>query len=630
MADFVAVIRKAVDNLAENTPANRGRVYDKARAAIRRQLEAINPPPSDEVIARQLDKLGQAIDEVESEHAEALAADENETDALMAELESMVEKSPVIAQAPPAPEPAPKPQPQPEPEPEPLPEPEPEPAPEPQPEPDAWPVAAPQEPLAPEPRPEEVFAPEPAPQTPEPHAPQPQQPVAQEPLAPDHFTEDHASPEEDFEPLEPEDPVVTARAEPVMFSDPDTYPESDFEQEPDVERELFYDEAGYDQTLASPAAVSRPGDLVGDAHDEHFGLDQSPREPAAAKPLGRGQAARSGKGGKGGLIAIGLVVVFIAALAYAGWSYKDTFVAMFSASPVDTPVAVEETQPEKDTTAEVAPEPAEEPAPVETALVDPVVPEDETKFTQRLGADGSETDPGPAPAPEGSDAVEGRSVAELTDQAPADEGVTEEGATDTTGAPEDATAPAAEPLGVAQKMILYEERLGQQSLEVKNGTVVWTLVNEQPDNGPAEQVIRGEINNPDTGLSALITIKRNTDASLPASHLVEIVFALPPDFAGGSIDQLQRIAFKQTEADQGAPLIAVPAKITQDFYMVALNDLAEARTTNTDLMRQRNWIDIPLVYSNGRQALITLEKGASGTEVFNRALDAWARAEPQN
>ncbi len=105
---------------------------------------------------------------------------------------------------------------------------------------------------------------------------------------------------------------------------------------------------------------------------------------------------------------------------------------------------------------------------------------------------------------------------------------------------------------------------------------------------------------------------------------------MPADFDGGSIDQLQRITFKQTEADQGTPLIAVPAKITQDFYMVALNDLDEARKTNDSLMRDRNWIDIPLVYANGRQALITLEKGASGTEVFNEALDAWARATPQN
>jgi hypothetical protein len=179
-------------------------------------------------------------------------------------------------------------------------------------------------------------------------------------------------------------------------------------------------------------------------------------------------------------------------------------------------------------------------------------------------------------------------------------------------------------------MILYEERLGQQSLEVKDGTVVWTLVSEPSSEGPDSQVIRGEINNPDTGLSALLTIKKNLDPSLPASHLIEVVFAVPQDFPGGSIDQLQRVSFKQTEADQGTPLIAVPAKITQDFYMVALNDLAEAVQANTELMRQRNWIDIPVVYGNGRQALITLEKGASGTEVFNQALDAWARSAPQN
>ena len=399
-------------------------------------------------------------------------------------------------------------------------------------------------------------------------------------------------------------------------------PEFDDEREPDVERELFYDEAGYDQSLGSAVAAGRPDDLVGEAHDERFGLDHTQRNSGAVKPLRR---ATPSKSGKGGWLALVLILGFAGLVAYAGWTYKDTVIAMFSASPVDTPVTAEETPPaDTGTATEAAPEAAEEPAPVETALADPEVPEDETKFTQRLGADGTETDPGPAAGPDTGDSVEGRSVAELTD-GPADESVAEAATADAAVAPEEAAAPASQPLGVAQKMILYEERLGQQSLEVKNGTVVWTLVSEQPDNGPVEQVIRGEINNPDTGLTALLTIKRNTDASLPASHLIEIVFALPSDFNGGAIDQLQRIAFKQTEADQGSPLIAVPAKITQDFYMVALNDLEEARKANTDLMRQRNWIDIPLVYSNGRQALITLEKGASGTEVFNQALDAWAR-----
>jgi len=561
MADFVAVIRKAVDNLPENTPENRSKVYDKARAAIRRQLEAINPPPSDEVMARQLDKLDLAIDEVESEHAEALPADADETDALMAELESMVEKSPVLDE--PAPQPPSSPQP---------------------------PYTA-QQPPSPAQQPSSPSAPPRTPQA-------PPQPVYVE-----------------------REPMEAPAAAPVAAP-------------PEV---------------AAPAApASRPSDLVGEAHDEAFGLGQAPGrsewasrsgEPARGKDTEKPSAPGNGnrnRASRGKGLVVLVLLLLLGAVAYGGWVYKDTLTAMFGPSAIDTPVVDEETPPAEDTAA-VAPDPeVEEPAPEEPAVEDPAstelavvdtVPTDDGKFTQRLNPDGTEIDPGPAPGPAPDDTVEGRSVAELTEDGAAPETAAGPAATETPATSEDAT-PAAQPLGVTQKMILYEERLGQQSLEVREGTVVWTLVSEPSGDGPDEQVIRGEINNPEKGLSALISIKRNTDPSLPASHIVEVVFALPADFEGGSIDQLQRIAMKQTEADQGNPLIAVPAKITQDFYMVALNDLAEARDTNTDLLRQRNWIDIPVVYANGRQALITLEKGASGTEVFNQALDAWARAEP--
>lgn len=548
MADFVAVIRKAVDNLSENTPDNRSKVYDKARQAIRRQLEAINPPPSDEVIAKQLDKLDFAISEVEAEHTEALPADIDETDALMAELESMVEKSPIVA--------------------DPAPETPPASAPAASPAPTPPPVAAPAATLTPPP------------------------PPAAAPAAVASSVPSPAPPQ-----VEPTETVVEDLA--VVDAPP---------------------------VAASPA---RSDELTGPEHDDAFGLDPAPG------PQSSSGSERARSRGGGGVMAI-VLVLFLAGVSLAGWMYKDALIAMVGGA---TGPATETAEPASETVADPAIETAaatpetsvpDEPAPEATPEIEvPATGEPGSdKFTQRLNADGSETDPGPAPGPANVDGVEGRSVAELTDTTPADEAVADENsaeAAETDVTPEDPVAPDAQPLGVAQKMILYEERLGQQSLEVKPGTVVWTLVSEPSGDGPDEQVIRGEINNPDKGLSALLTIKRNTDPSLPASHLVEVVFALPPEFEGGSIDQLQRIAFKQTEADQGNPLIAVPAKITQDFYMVALNDLEEARQTNVDLMRQRNWIDIPVVYSNGRQALITLEKGASGTEVFNQALDAWSR-----
>ncbi|MFP5077253.1 hypothetical protein ACLE20_08080 [Rhizobium sp. YIM 134829] len=290
-----------------------------------------------------------------------------------------------------------------------------------------------------------------------------------------------------------------------------------------------------------------------------------------------------------------------------------------------------------------------------------------SKFTQRLQTDGSEVDEGPAQVA-GSEAVtaEGKSVAAQTEasrpQETADAGTTapdfpsatttgeatNPATTDaapaaTTDAPAATTAPAPDsstqtappdqtttqmPAG-AQKMFLYEERLGQTAPTAIEGGVAWSLKEEAPSEGQRpEPVIQAQISVPDRGLTALMTIKRNADSSLPASHTIEFVFSLPGNFEGGSIDSVQRVALKRTEQDRGDPLIAVPAKITDDFYMIALNDFPEAVTTNLDLLKNRNWIDIPLTYRNGRRALLTLEKGPAGTDAFDKALASWSTARP--
>jgi hypothetical protein len=173
-------------------------------------------------------------------------------------------------------------------------------------------------------------------------------------------------------------------------------------------------------------------------------------------------------------------------------------------------------------------------------------------------------------------------------------------------------------------MFLYEERIGQTSPTAIEGSVTWTLQQEKGTDGRPEPSVQGSISVPERGLTAMITFKRNSDPSLPASHLVELVFSVPPNFEGGSIDSVQRIAMKATEQDRGDPLIAVPAKITDDFHMVALNDFPDARKTNLDLLRSRDWIDIPVTYRNGRRALLTMEKGQTGTDDFNKAITAWA------
>ncbi|EUB97413.1 hypothetical protein PMI07_000989 [Rhizobium sp. CF080] len=277
-----------------------------------------------------------------------------------------------------------------------------------------------------------------------------------------------------------------------------------------------------------------------------------------------------------------------------------------------------------------------------------------TKFTQRLMADGSEVDSGPGVTAGLAQNAEGQSVAQLNAPpatppaqpvpapgAPAAAPRAPNGSANAAPvpaqtppavpAPNAATPPASAPSAspadapavAGQKIFLYEERIGQTAPTAIDGTVSWSLQREAGANGRQEPVVQGRINVPGRGLTALMTFKRNTDPSLPASHLVEIVFAVPPDFEGGAIESVQRIAMKASEQDRGNALIAVPAKITDDFHMIALNDFPDARTTNLELLRNRNWIDIPIAYRNGRRALLTLQKGPEGERAFNDAIREW-------
>lgn len=228
------------------------------------------------------------------------------------------------------------------------------------------------------------------------------------------------------------------------------------------------------------------------------------------------------------------------------------------------------------------------------------------KFTQKLMPDGTEVDEGASNA--AANSGEGRSVAQqnggANPAAPVSGGAASAPATTTPvqGAP--FTVPEN-----GQKAYLYEERLGQTTPTTVQGYIVWEARHETGDSGKPEPEIQGKLTIPERGLTALITFKRNTDSSLPASHLMEIVFSVPQNFEGGGIDSVQRVAMKTSEQDRGDPIVAVPAKITDDTFMIAFNDFAEVVARNVDLLRSRDWIDIPVTYRNGRRALITLDKG---------------------
>ena len=180
--------------------------------------------------------------------------------------------------------------------------------------------------------------------------------------------------------------------------------------------------------------------------------------------------------------------------------------------------------------------------------------------------------------------------------------------------PTTSTAPA-----VAQKAYLYEEGPSGGDASRDNAAIIWSMSRDID----GESVINGKLDVPGRSMTMNIAIKRNTDASLPASHIIELAFQLPSDFSGGNINNVARFVMKSSEQARGEGLVAVPAKISDGNFLMALNNLDQAVATNRKLLLESSWIDVPLGYTTGRRALVTLEKGAIGTKIFRDAFADW-------
>lgn len=331
-------------------------------------------------------------------------------------------------------------------------------------------------------------------------------------------------------------------------------------------------------------------------------------------------------------------VVILAGGGYAAWSNRtliEEFVADMTASsstPADavsptsaTDVATAPATTQTESTPSTTTPVESTPAATNGAAAVPDGSVTGQKFTQRLMADGSEVDQGVGGA---GDGTEGKSVAEQNAGAASQPAVQSGAGAGAAATPTAAAVPdSALPVG-SQKAFLYEERLGQSAPTAIAGNIVWTALTEPGETARPEPVIQGKLTVPGVGITALITFKRNTDNSLPASHLAEIVFSLPANFEGGAIETVERMAMKRTEQDRGDALVAVSAKVTDDTFLIAFNDFQDVIAHNIDLLRTRNWIDIPVTYRNGRRALLTLDKGVDGAKVFDTVIREWAAQGP--
>jgi hypothetical protein len=176
----------------------------------------------------------------------------------------------------------------------------------------------------------------------------------------------------------------------------------------------------------------------------------------------------------------------------------------------------------------------------------------------------------------------------------------------------------------AEGAVLYEQDASDVQAKRYVGSVTWSA-EQEPAAGGAKPALalRGDIVIPERHMAVSWLLRRNTDQALPATHTIDIMFKLPPDFPGHGVGNIAGVTLKPSEQVRGTPLAGLAAKVTDSYFLFGLSAIEGDAKLNADLLRDGKWLDILIIYGNGTCAVLTVEKGASGDRAFKEAFAAW-------
>ena len=350
--------------------------------------------------------------------------------------------------------------------------------------------------------------------------------------------------------------------------------------------------------------ASRDGNAVSAA--SMVRKDKTRPRRVAESPVAARSRRDAERGGVGAVTVF--LIVFAVLLVAAGgagiWAWREGYInldAMFGRAATTTEQAATAAPQTPGGNADT---PATGPGNTDTRT-DAAAPAVELGGEERLGA-----------------AATGDSPALALTETPAEERLTGQG-TDAEAAAEAAVA-AVDPTNLAgsQSLLLEASDSGTTGAVPFSGTVEWSKGTDET----GLPTLIGKASIPARNLGVELLIRKNSDPSLPASHLMEINFKVSDSFIGGSIAGLPGVLLKNEELVQGSPLIGASARVVGNSFLFALSASAPDVASNVNMLMQRKWMDLALIYATGKRAIITLEKDADAQALFGEVVQAWLAA----
>ena len=195
------------------------------------------------------------------------------------------------------------------------------------------------------------------------------------------------------------------------------------------------------------------------------------------------------------------------------------------------------------------------------------------------------------------------------------------------------TPPSALPvqpdLAVAQRAVMILENPSDpQAPKVSAGRALWRIDAVNSGQGQLlETVVRSTVEFAEEGLTLTLAMRRNADATLPASHTIELTFASSPTSGPGRA--VRDVGLPQVRTDEtarGAALAGLSVPVKENVFLIGLSDLRSDVERNSGLLQRGNWIDLQMRFASGARANLSFEKGISGERVLTEAFRQWDAA----
>jgi hypothetical protein len=182
------------------------------------------------------------------------------------------------------------------------------------------------------------------------------------------------------------------------------------------------------------------------------------------------------------------------------------------------------------------------------------------------------------------------------------------------------------PAGPAQRAVFYEENSATATGNTFTGRAIWRNQAGFGTASPSEAVLSFDAEIPQKKLLLKVSIRRAPDGGGAISHFVEFSFLNPDGSASDVVENVLGILMKNDELSPGIELVGKVTRVHRGIFLMGLSGAAPDLGRNLKLLKERPWLDIPIVMKDRTRGILAIEKGSTGQASIDRILASWGHS----